>query len=131
MIEQGPFGTGVLTFKDVEIPDLILPGGAWSTSIWINVYSQCPQECGVGYWWKFEKQLSASEAFTFASGNNNPTFAPSDVNGESVDLQFMGQVPCNYWDTYLWMLNLFTFLFLGSGSGHLDSMSNVKIGFEI
>ena len=63
-----------------------MPPGVWST-----------QDIGGNL---INIQLSASEAFTFASGNNNPTFAPSDVNGESVDLQFMGQVPCNYWDTY-------------------------------
>ena len=98
LISQGPSGTGVLTFKDVVIPNLSLPGGAWSTSIWINVYSQCPEECGVGYWWKFEKQLSAYEANLFA--NNGINYGTSDVNGELVDLQFMGQVPCNHLDTY-------------------------------
>ena len=31
---------------------------------------------------------------------------------------------------HIWMLNLFTFLFLVSGSCHLDRASNVKIGVE-
>ena len=100
LISQGPFGAGVLTFKDVVVPNPNLPGGDWSTSIWINVYSQCPQECGVGYWWKFEKQMSASEANLIASMLSDINFADSWVGSESVDLQFKGQVPCNFWEEY-------------------------------
>ena len=100
MIAEGAFGTGILTFQNVVIPNPSVPGGDWSTSIWIDVYSQCAWECGHGFWWKFEKPLSAAQAYAFAQHHNNPDISDEYVDGTRVKLEFMGTVPCNYWEEY-------------------------------
>ena len=97
MIAEGSLNTGILTFKNVVIPE---PGDDWGTSIWIDVYSQCALDCGHGYWWKFEKTLTASEAYHFWQGHKDVGFATEYVAGTRVRLEFKGQVPCNPWQEY-------------------------------
>ena len=100
MIAEGNFDAGVLTFKDVVIPN---PGDGWGTTIWIDVYSQCAVECGgYGFWWKYEsKKLSASEAFHFAYNHKRLNGGVSDYVYESQShLKFMGKVPCNHQQEY-------------------------------
>ena len=98
LIAEGNFDAGVLTFKDVVIPN---PGDGWGTTIWIDVYSQCAFECsGSGFWWKFEKTLNDGEAFDFAQIHKDPKTASESVDGSVVRLEFKGTVPCNHWQEY-------------------------------
>ena len=98
LVATGTFGTGLLHFKDVAIPD---HPDHWSTGIWIDVYSQCATECGNrGFWWKFEKDLSKSQAYDFAQSHNSPTTADHYVDGTPVVLKFMGETNCNPFQNY-------------------------------
>ena len=97
LITKGNFDAGVLTFKDVVVPSSPYE---WGTTIWIDVYSQCALDCGHGYWWKFEKTLTASQAYHFWQGHKDVGFATEYVAGTRVRLEFKGQVPCNPWQEY-------------------------------
>ena len=55
---------------------------------------------GQGYWWKFEKELSASEAYSFAQTHGDPDFADDHVAGERVRLTYMGTTNCDINQNY-------------------------------
>lgn len=92
-VATGPFGAGVLKFANVKIPGT---SSSWGTGIWINVFSQCHNQCHQGTWWKFEKDLTtADQARQFANAHKYPTSTDSYVNGTNVVLSFKGNPSCD------------------------------------
>ena len=93
-VATGPFDTGILKFTNVKIPGST-NSNQWGTGIWINVFSQCHNQCNQGTWWKFQKNLTYDEAIQFASSHQHPNATNSYVNGTSVRLGFEGNPPCD------------------------------------
>lgn len=95
-VATGPFSTGILKFANVKIPGSTNTGtNQWGTGIWINVFSQCHNQCSQGTWWKFEKNLSYDEAIQFANSHKYPNSTDSYVNGTNVVLGFEGNPSCD------------------------------------
>tara|TARA_B110000240_G_C13362891_1_gene394770 strand:- start:130 stop:786 length:657 start_codon:yes stop_codon:yes gene_type:complete len=91
-VASGPFGVGLLKFANVKIPGT---SSSWGTGIWINVFSQCHNQCSQGTWWKFEKNLNADQARQFANSHKYPNSTDSYVNGTNVVLGHQGNPSCN------------------------------------
>ncbi len=101
----GPFNTGILKFTNVRIPGT---SSSWGTGIWIDVFSQCHDQCNQGTWWHFAKNLPHDEAIRFSRLYDDANSGFSDVNGTPVILQFNGNPSCSPVDFY------------GCGSGELN-----------
>ena len=92
-VANGPFSTGILKFENVKIPGT---NSSWGTGIWINVFSQCHNQCYQGTWWKFDIDLtSADQARQFANSHKNPSSSDAYVNGTHVVLGFQGNPSCD------------------------------------
>ncbi|WP_075340737.1 hypothetical protein [Tenacibaculum agarivorans] len=89
--------SGKLAFKNIKIPGQL---STWGTSIWINIFSQCHDGNNQGYWWKFEKNLTADEARRFAASHEDLNSANEYVNGVYVHLSLAGTPSCNPSTTY-------------------------------
>jgi len=95
-VATGPFSVGLLKFANVRIPGSNnAPINQWGTGIWINVFSQCHNQCSQGTWWNFEKNLNYDEAIQFANSHKYPTSTDSYVNGTNVVLSFKGNPSCD------------------------------------
>lgn len=94
-VANGPFDTGILKYANVRIPGSNnSPSNRWGTDIWINVFSQCHNQCNQGTWWKFEQNLTYDQAIQFANSHKFPNSTDSFVNGTNVVLSFNGNPSC-------------------------------------
>ncbi len=95
-VANGPFDTGILKYANVRIPGSNNAlTDRWGTEIWINVFSQCHDQCSQGTWWKFEQNLTYDQAIQFANSHKYPNSTDSSVNGTNVVLSFNGNPSCD------------------------------------
>jgi hypothetical protein len=94
-VANGIFGNGVLKFTNVRIQGTG-PTSTWTTSIWINVFSQCHNACNQGAWWKYQSTtLTRDQSRQFANTHNFATTNDSYINGSNSSLIFQGNPACN------------------------------------
>ena len=105
-VANGIFGVGVFKFTNVRIQGT---ASTWTTSIWINVFSQCHNQCSQGTWWKYTSViLTVDQSRQFASSHSFATTNDSYINGSNTFLSLAGNPACNPNSVY------------GFGSGELN-----------
>jgi hypothetical protein len=84
--EQGT-NVGVFKFPNVNVH--------FSTWVWINVMSQCHDQCSSGTWWKFEQHLSADESWALRNTHTDLSFVEDTLTSQITNISSQGYATCN------------------------------------